>query len=80
MRDVIKDAAIVAMAKAHRKAGTDVDQFLELYEDPKSSLPEYARDLLYELGIINQTWANWDIWDNEAQMFRDGQYIWVWSK
>lgn len=80
MRDIVRDAAIVTMAKAHKKVGTDVDQFLKLYEDPDSALPEYVKDLLIDLDMINQTWANWDIWNSDAQMFRDGQYIWIWSK
>lgn len=78
MRDVIRDAAIITMANAS-KNWAEVKHFLEDYEDTNSEEPEYVRSLLVDLGMISTMWADWDIWDEETRMFKDGQYIWIWT-
>lgn len=77
MRDVVRDAAIIVVAQ-ERKRLLDVDEFLELYEDKSSEDPNYVLDLLSEMLLVKEIWADWDIWNSDKQMFERGQYIWKW--
>jgi len=78
MRDVVRDAAIVTMATAHRAALTPVDAFLDLYEDETSMTPEYVMDLLYDLDMIKEEWREFNLWDDRFDLQR-GENVWIWK-
>lgn len=79
MRDVVRDAAIVMMARAYEEADTPAVTFLDLYEDRGSRLYEYVADLLCELKIIKQIWKEIPWWDRGYSDDKRGEYVWVWS-
>lgn len=77
MRDVVRDAAIVTMAIAHKIAGTSAEAFIELYEDEDSKLPEYVVDLLFDLDMVKQEWREFNLWDDRFD-YQRGENVWVW--
>lgn len=79
MRDVVRDAAVVAMARDHYHAHTPLDAFLDLYEDRESKNPDYVKDLLFKLDLINETYDDSEYWDGGQYMF-NSRYVWVWNE
>lgn len=79
MRDIVRDAAIVTMAREYYHANTPLDSFLDMYEDKESKNPDYAKDLLYDLNLIEETYDNSEYWDGGQYMF-NSRYVWVWNE
>lgn len=79
MSDIIKDAAIVRMAKFHKKAQIQAYEFMGKYAGDSEDEWEYYVDLLQDLDMINQTYKPISQWDSRWSLDNQGEYVWVWS-
>lgn len=78
-KQLARDMAILVTARAAKEAGFDVDDYVERYAGGEEDR-EYIITYLSLMYMINQTWANWDIWNPDTERFDEGKYIYVWSK
>lgn len=79
MPDVIKDAAIVTLAKAYREAEVQAYEFLGKYSGDSEAWWEYYVDLLSDLDMIHQTYKPISQWDARWSLDNQGEYVYVWS-
>jgi hypothetical protein len=79
MPDIIKDAAIVRMARYHKKQQIQAYEFLGKYAGDSEEEWEYYIDLLSDLDMIHQTYKPISQWRADWTLDNQGEYVYVWS-
>jgi len=76
MRDIVKDMAIITVAKQYKEAGWDVDDFLDYYNENDIERQQML-SFLEDMRIIEEKHWERDIWD-EQYMTQRFVYFWAW--
>jgi hypothetical protein len=79
MDRVIRDAAIITMAKLYKEQEIQAYEFLAKYSETDMESFQYYRDLLTCLDLIHETYKPISQWDKRWDLDNQGEYVWVWS-
>lgn len=78
MSDVVKDAAIITMARIYRDSDIAASYFLGTYAGDSEDDWDYYTDLLNELGLAKEVIKPKPWYEAEPAWSRTPEYIWVW--